>query len=57
MKKKKRAKTGGRQKLPPGKARITISGRVLPETKDKIETQAASAKLSVGKFLDFKFKD
>lgn len=51
-KKKKRPKTGGRQKLPEDKKRVPFASRVLPETKVNIETQAAAEKLSIGRLLD-----
>lgn len=51
-KKKKRPKTGGRQKLPEGQKRVALNSKVLPGTHKNITTEAATLQLSIGKYLD-----
>lgn len=56
--KKKKTKHGGarvdagRKKLPEGKARVNFTTTVAPSTKANIQTEAATLKLSIGKYLD-----
>ena len=51
-KKKKRPKTGGRQKLPEGQKRVALNSKVLPGTHENITKQAAALNKSIGKYLD-----